>query len=149
MPANTDPIYTLTPNIGRCKADVANVRSDGGGTIGTDVFLAFTAGANGSWVSKVQVRPTASVAATATTGTVIRVYLSTVGSGATTPGTNVWLLAEYPLPTTTADSTSTPANPTDIPLNMAMPTATYLLVSTHHIIQTNTSNHVLVVGGDY
>lgn len=150
MPANTNPIYTLTPNVGPPVAvSAANTKSDGTGTIGTDIFKAFTSGANGSWVSKVRFMPGASAAGTATTATVGRVYLSTKTSGSTTAGTDTWLLGEVALASQTADNTANAMVPNELPLNMAIPSGYTILVSTHHAPAANTSQHAVVVGGDY
>jgi len=150
MPANTAPIFTDTPSVGAPKAiSAANTSSAGGGTIGTDIFLIFSAGADGSYVSKVQVQAVATAASTATTATVARLFLSTQSSGATTAGTNTWLLAEVSLPTVTADAPTAATNRVDIPLNVAIPSGYHLLMTTHHAPAANTSQHAVVFGGDY
>ncbi len=68
MPANTSPIFTLTPNVGAVAISTANANRDGTGTIGT----VFTAGANGSRISKIQIKATV----TTTAGT-IRLFIYT------------------------------------------------------------------------
>src|SRR6266566_1177651 len=103
VPANTSPVFTLVPNVGLAAPSAANTKSDGAGTVGTDIFKAFTAGANGSFVTRVRINPVASAAGTATTATVGRVFYSTVTSGATT-NANTFLLGEVTLPSVTADS---------------------------------------------
>ncbi|MFY8165200.1 MAG: hypothetical protein ACOVJ8_01330 [Sediminibacterium sp.] len=50
MPANTTPIFVLTPNTSTATIDAANTARDGSGTLVT----AFTAGASGSRVDFVQ-----------------------------------------------------------------------------------------------
>ena len=64
MAQNFNPIYTLTPNVSSVKitTTAALVRSDGSAAnaIGTDQFLAFTAGASGSFVQRVRFNPVAS-----------------------------------------------------------------------------------------
>lgn len=149
MAANTLPIFTEAPDVGHVAVTAANTRSDGNGTIGTDIFLAYSAGADGSYISKVQFSTVGATAATASTATVGRVYLSTQSSGATTPGTNTWLLGEVSLASQTTASTTTPTVPNTIPLNIAIPTGYYILVSTHHAPAANTSQHALVFAGDY
>jgi hypothetical protein len=49
MAANTNPIFTLVPNVGSGKALTANAALDGTGTVVT----VFTAGANGSIVDSI------------------------------------------------------------------------------------------------
>lgn len=51
MPANTQPIFPLTPNIGYGKVLTANTALDGTGTLVT----CFTAGANGSIVDSLTI----------------------------------------------------------------------------------------------
>lgn len=150
MAANTAPIFGLTPNYGPVNVTAALTKSDGtASAIGTDIFKAFTTGAAGSWISKVRFSPGATTANTATTATVGRVYFSTQSSGATTGGTNTWLIAEATLASQTADSSTAATNPIDIPLNLALPTGYYILVSTHHAPAANSLWEAEVFGTDY
>lgn len=150
MPANINPIFTLTPNVGTVAVTAANTKSDGTGTaVGTDIFKAFTAGANGSFVTRVRFNPVATAAATTTTATVGRVFYSTVTSGATTGGTNTWLIAEVALPSVSADSTTAPTNPVEIMLNFALPTGSFIHATTHAAPAASTSQQVTCFGGDF
>jgi hypothetical protein len=148
MPANTSPVFTLTPNIGIVSPTAANTKSDGGGTVATDIFKAFTAGANGSFVWRVRINPVASAAGTATTATVGRVFYSTVTSGATT-NANTFLIGEVALPSVTADSASAATNPIEIIINMAIPTGSFIHVTTHAAPAASTLQQFTVIGGDY
>lgn len=151
MAANIDPIYTLVPNVGTTRITAQQAtsgRSDGGGTIATDIFLAFTAGSNGSFVRDIKIKPAATAAATATTATAIRVYISTQGSGATTSA-NTKLVDEVAVPSVTAASTTTPVPTFSVPLNFAIPSGTFILVGSGAAIAANTEFHVEVIGGDY
>lgn len=148
MPANTSPIFTLTPNVGQAAPSAANVKSDGTGTVATDIFKAFTAGANGSFVTRVRFNPVASVAGTATTATVGRVFYSTVGSGATA-NTNTFLLGEVTLPVATADSASAPNSPIEVMLNIAIPTGSFIHITNHAAPAANSLWQAVVFGGDY
>lgn len=149
MPANTSPIFSLTPNVNSVAPSAACTKSDGTGTIATDIFKAFTAGSNGSWVSKVRFNPVATAAATSTTATVGRVFLSSKTSGATTGGTDTWLLAEVTLPSVSADHSTNPTSSIEVPLNMAIPASYTILVTNHAAPAANTSWQAVVVGGDY
>lgn len=149
MPANTSPVFTLTPNVGVAKVTAANTNSMGTGTVATDIFKAFTAGANGSFVARVRLNPAASAAGTSTTATVARVFYSTVGSGATTGGTDTWLLGEVTLPSVPADSSSAPTNPIELMLNMAIPSGSFIHVTNHAAPAANTHWQAMVIGGDY
>jgi hypothetical protein len=151
MAANTAPIFTLLPAIGTAiwlPATTANTKSDGVGTIGTDILLLETAGANGSFLNKIRFSPAASVAATATTASVIRVFLSTQSSGATT-NANTSLIGEIAAPAQTADQTTTATNYIEFPLGFAVPSGISLLFSMHHAAAANTSWQGVCFSGDY
>lgn len=152
MPANLEPIYSKQGNTGCVArwlpATTANVKSDGVGTIGTDMLLAFTAGTNGAKIDRIRLAPAASVAATATTATVARFYISSVTSGATT-NANTFLFAEVACPAQTADQTTTATSAIDIPCGFVLPAGWTLLMSMHHAAAASTSWGAVVFGGDY
>lgn len=151
MAANTSPIYTLTPNIGTAtwsSSTTANTKNDGSGTVGTDILLAFTAGANGSFIQKIRATLGGSVASTASTATVLRAYLSTVNSGSTT-NANTFRLDEVACPQQTSDQPTVGTFAVEIPLGIAVPTNRYILVSMHHAAAANTVWQIEVIGGDY
>lgn len=149
MPANTSPIFSVTPNVSGVAPSAACTKSDGTGTIGTDIFKAFTAGANGAWVSKVRLNPVATAAATTTTATVARIFASSKASSTTIGGTDTFLLAEVALPAVSADHSTAPTNPIEVPLNFALPAGWTILVTNHAAPAANTSWQAVVVGGDY
>lgn len=147
--ANTQPIFSLTPNVGRVTIAQAsaNTSSAGGGTVGTDIFKAFTAGANGSFVQKVRFM---SVATAPTTGvaTTLRIFLSTVGSGATAAA-DTFCIGEVSVPAIASDATTAATNYYDFIINAAIPTGMFVHVS-QHVAQTANQNWVAVCfGGDY
>lgn len=151
MAANVAPIFTATPNIGvtRITAQQATSgRSDGNGTIATDIFLAFTPGSNGSYVREVRIKPAATAAATATTATSIRIYLSTQSAGSTTSA-NTKLIGEVAIPTISAASTTVPSPDFTFPLNFAIPSTLFILVGSGATIAANTEHQVVTIGGDY
>ena len=152
MPANTSPIFALTPNIGDVKitTTAALVRSDGSAAnaIGTDQFLAFTAGANGSYVQRVRFIPVSSAAAVNSVATTLRVFLSSVNTGTPTAA-NTSLLAEISVPIISTANSTNAVTYYEIPLNIAVPTAHYILVSQHIAQTTNQSWQAIVFGGDY
>lgn len=149
MTANTSPIFGLTPNIGCAAPSAALTKSDGTGTIGTDIFKAFTAGANGAYVTRVRWNPVATAAATTTTATVGRVYVSSKTSGATTGGTDTFLVGEVALPAQSADHSTTPTNPVDVVVNQAIPAGWTILVSTHAAPAASTTQQATVYGADF
>jgi hypothetical protein len=151
MAANTAPIFSEAPFISTAvwlPATTANTKSDGTGTIGTDILLLHTPGTDGSFLSRLRLMPTASAAATATTGTVARVYLSTVNSGSTTSA-NTKLIAELALASQSADSASAAILVQDLILNFPIPANQYVLVSMHHSAAANTGWHFVLIGGNY
>lgn len=147
MAANIQPIFTLTGNFSSVRITAANTSSEGGGTIGTDIFLAFTAGANGSYVESVQFMPTAT-APTTTTATVGRVFVSSKSSGATA-NTDTFLYQEVPLPASAADNTASAVNPITIPLNFVLKSGQTLLVTNHAAPAANSEWRANVVAADY
>lgn len=152
MSANKNPLFSGKGNAGYgvwTSSNTANTKSDGTGTIGTDMVKLFTADSTyGAFVSKLRLNPCASTAATATTATVVRVYISSIATGATTRN-DTFLWQEYALPSFTADQTTTAILPIEIALGFALPAGYTILVSFHHAAAANTSWAMAVVGGDY
>jgi pyruvoyl-dependent arginine decarboxylase (PvlArgDC) len=149
MGGNAQPQFTRNGNITPVAVTAANTSSQGGGTIATDIFLAFTADAtNGSYVEYVRLMPTSSAAATATNATTARIFLSTKTSGATSSA-NTFLIAEVSLPSVTADSTTVGVAPIDVPIGFRLPAGNTLLVTNHIAPAANTAWVATAVGGDY
>lgn len=148
MPANTEPIFTKAGEYGSVLVTAANTSSAGGGTVGTDIFLAFTADStNGSFIQRVRWIPVAT-AATTTTATVGRVFLSSVTSGATT-SSNTFLYEERTLQAIGADNASTAVIFYDVIFGFAVPASTTILVTNHAAPAANTNWRALVIAGKY
>ena len=148
MAANTEPIFSKNGKIGSVLVTAANTSSQGGGTIDTDIFLAFTADAtNGSFIRQVRFIVTATTANTASTATVGRVFISSVTSGATT-NANTFMIAEITLPSLTADSSTAGASYIDIPLGFPIPASYTILVTTHAAPAANSAWRAVVIAGD-
>jgi len=148
MPGNSDPIFIKVGKNPSVLVTAANTSSQGGGTVGTDIFLAFTADAtNGSFVRRVEWIPTATTPTT-TTATVGRVFLSSVSSGATTSA-NTRLIAEVTLPATAADNASAAVFPTSVPLDIVLAPGETILVTNHAAPAASTAWRANVIGGDY
>lgn len=149
MAANTDPIFSKNGKIGSVLVTAANTSSQGGGTIATDIFLAFTADAtNGSFVRQVRWIATATTANTATSATVGRVFISSVTSGATTSA-NTYMIAEVTLPSVSADSSTVAAGYIDIALGFPIPAGFTILVTNHAAPAANSAWRAVVIAGDY
>lgn len=148
MPGNSDPIFIRVGKNSSVLVTAANTSSQGGGTIGTDIFLAFTADAtNGSFVRRVEWMPTATTPTT-TTATVGRVFLSSVSSGATTSA-NTRLIAEVVLAATAADNAASQVFPVVIPLDLVLAPGETILVTNHAAPAASTAWRANVFGGDY
>lgn len=143
----TTPNLPAVPSIASARITAANTSSQGGGTIGTDIFLTETTGANGSFIERVRFSPTAT-APTTTTATVARVFYSTQSSGATT-SSNTFLLGEVTLPATGADNATNSAPVIDLPLNISLPTGMSILVTNHAAPAANTAWVATCIGADY
>ena len=139
MPANTLPIFTLTPNATVSNVAAANTARDGSGALVT----AFTAGANGSRIDFItftssQATPAASAAR------VMRIFLTD------TSGANPRLIGEITMSAVTASTTAIGATSTFTFTNG-------LIIRSGQIIKVNQSIYgsaadatdVLARGGDY
>lgn len=149
MPANNSPIFTGTPRVSSVRISAATTASDGGGTVGTNMYLAFTPGSNGSYLQRVRFSLSESTMSTASAAATLRVGIASTSVGIlTTSPANYFLYQEInaaaQTPTTTASS-----YPIDIPLNFAIPSNQYVMVSTSVATNANTAWVATVIGGDY
>jgi hypothetical protein len=136
MPANTSPIFALTPNIGFApNITAANTARDGTGT----VDLVYTAGANGSYLQKIRCR-----ALGANVQTVLRVFLN---NGSTpTVATNNVLFEEMTLAITSATETSAQTIQ-EVIVNTALPAGWRVYVTLGTAVAAGVA--VSGIGGDY
>jgi hypothetical protein len=150
MAANTQPIYSLTPKISGTEITTTNnTISDGTGSVGSSLAVVYSAGTNGSYVSVIRWSPVATAAGTNTTATVGRLFITSVTSGTTSPGTNIWLFAEYTLALQSADSSSAATYFIEIPVYKALPANWLIVASLHAVAANNTGWQVVAYGGDY
>lgn len=148
MPGNQNPIFSRVGARSGVYITAGNGRSDGTGTVGTNMFLAFSADAtNGSYVQRVRFTP-AGASAVTTSSTIGRVFLSNVSSGSTA-NTNTFLFQEVVLPAVNAANSTNATVAIEVPLNFALPPGSTILVSTHASPVANTSWVAQVIGGDY
>lgn len=164
MPANTSPIFPLTPNLGAMNVllttAMTNTKAfDGTDTAGTALALVYTAGANGSRVDSLVVRLTSTNGATAsgtTAATLVRFWINNGASNTTATNNQLqtWDVA-IPATTVTALGTSTlPYYSVLVPTAMAdgisLP-ANYRIYAgtTVAIGGTNCAVLVSAQGGDY
>lgn len=152
MAGNATPQFTRQGNVGFTKVTAANVKSDGTGTIGTDMFKLFTADVtNGSFVDFVRVNVTGTTASTASQATVARIFYSLTGSNgaALVGGVDTTLVMEQQLPSQTTDAPTTAINSVDIPLGIRLAAGTFLLATTHNAPAAATQHEFTAYGGDY
>ncbi len=153
MAANKQPIFSRTPDIQLSiwtNSSTANVKSDGTGTIGTDMLLGFAADVTeGGYLDRSRFSPSASAASTATGATMLRVYLSTKTSGSTTR-TDTFLWQEVALSAQTVDTAgTTPSNYVEVNFGFAIPAGMTVLWSMHAVASANTSWQAVAIGGKY
>jgi hypothetical protein len=137
MPANTAPIFTLTPDVqwGPTAITTANTAKDGTGT----VLTVFTAGANGSYVQRIRFRP-----AGTNVQTVARVFINNGSTNATAANNILW--DEITIAGTTVSETAAQST-FEIPLNYALPAGYVLNITIGTTIAAGL--YVSVIGGDY
>jgi hypothetical protein len=146
MAVTATPVFSQAPLLSSVRVTAANTSSQGGGTIGTDIWLSGTAGANGAFIERVRFSPTATTPTT-TTATVGRVFYSSVTSGATT-NANTFLLGEITLPAIAADNATNSAPTFDLPLNITIPAGNTILVTNHAAPATNTAWVGMTIGSN-
>lgn len=95
MPANTSPIFPLTPKVAWATITAANTAKDGTGTVST----IFTAGADGSRIDQIKVRALGTNVAT-----VMRFFVNNGSTNAT--ATNNSLIHEVTVAATTLTETA-------------------------------------------
>lgn len=139
MPANTSPIFTLTPDIRwAVSATTANTTKDL--TSGT-IYPMFTGGTNGSYVQRVRFR----TLGTNLAATVGRIWIN--NGGTTTTLTNNVLWDEITLPATTVSEVAAQST-YELPLNFALP-PNYVLYLTLATAPNAAGWDAVVIGGDY
>ena len=136
MPANTSPIFPLTPQVAFTTITAANTATDGTGTVAT----IFTAGANGGRVDYIRCRALGTNVAT-----VLRVFINNGSTNAT--ATNNALFEELTLPVTTASNTADTGGDSDVALNLSLPTGYKINVVLGTAVSAGWK--VTAVGGDY
>lgn len=164
MPANTSPIFPLTPNLGAMNVVLSTAMTntkafDGTDTAGTALALVYTAGANGSRIDTVTVRLTSTNGATASgtsSATVVRFWINN-GAANTTATNNQLMPWEIAIPATTVTALATGTLPsynalanTPMAGGISIP-ATYRIYAGLTVAAGGTNIGVLVTaqGGDY
>jgi|WetSurSiteA1Bulk_404760.scaffolds.fasta_scaffold07916_4 hypothetical protein len=137
MPANTTPLFVLTPNIGYCSVSGSNAASDGSGNLTT----LFSAGANGSRIERIRYT-NAQASPAASTAMVVRFFYTT--------GSNITLLTEEALATATRSSSAIGATGTITFSNgLVIPTGALIKVCQSAYAGVQDLMHYIAEGGDY
>ena len=150
MPANTSPIFGLTPAVSGSNITTTAVVTGSlgtGTTIGTNIFVAFTAGTNGSYIQKVRFMAAANSPLNSV-ATVLRVFYSTVNTGTPTTA-QIFLLGEISVGALATSNATNATNFYELPLNFAIPPNTYILVGQHTAQTTFQNWQALVIGSNY
>jgi hypothetical protein len=150
MAQNTAPIWVGTPKVGfgTLTGNIGLARSDGVGTIGTDLFLCFTADAtDGSYISKVRISAAATTPTTMT-ASVIRLYISSITSGATTAADTV-LYTEVATAAIPAANAANAINYYEVPFDFGIDPSYTILASIHANMAANTRFQILTIAGHY
>lgn len=136
MPANTSPIFPLTPHVSFGKVLTANTATDG---TGTQVGI-FTATSNGSRVDYLKCRALGTNIAT-----VLRVFVNNGATNAT--ATNNSLIYETTLAASTGNAAAECGTDILIPVNLPLPSTYVINIAVGTTVASGWQ--VTAVGGDY
>jgi hypothetical protein len=150
MTANVAPIWTAVPRADGSAALIATAASvvyDVSGTIGTDVYNIFTAGAEGSFVERVRLNYIAN-GTTTSVAAVLRLYISSITSG-TPSAADTRFYESVALPATGALTTTAVNSFFDVSLGFALPPSYTILAKISVSQGASTGWQATVIGGDY
>jgi hypothetical protein len=157
MPANTSPIFPLTPNVGEMNVVLSTAMTntkayDGTEAVGTAMALVLTAGANGARVDSLTCAFTSTNGATVsgtTAASVIRFWIN--NNSVNTTATNNQLLGEVRMPATAMTALATGINNTyTLDVNRSIPAGYRIYAGiTVAIGGTNAAVTVTANAGDY
>jgi hypothetical protein len=142
MPANINPIFVLTPDIGTAVVTTANTTRDLSST--ADAALLFTAGSNGSRVDTITFTHAAASQTQASIAAVGRVWITTSNAGA-----NPRLISEISLPAITPNATTIGQQQTITFANGLFLASGQFLWCAISATQTSGAYNVVARGGDY
>ena len=144
MPANTTPIFSLTPAVEWTTTAMTAVNTGHiSSSAATNCYLVFSAGTNGSFVQKIRFRhlpPTNNTAAT-----VARVWINNGGATTTYSASTLW--DEITIAANTVNQAAASIN-YELPLNFALP-PNYSIYVTLGTLPAGSGILATVVGGDY
>lgn len=151
--ANTNPLFTLTPNPARVSIPTTNAQTKSDGTsagAGADLmYLLLTVGANGTYIDSIRFFSVASSAATNSIATTLRAYVSSVAAPGATTSANTFLIGEVSAALQAASHSTNACNYVEISLKKVFKSGDYILVS-QHVAQTANQNWIAIAfAGDY
>ena len=138
MPANTIPIFTLTPVISK-----ANITSAATALDGTTATLIWTAGSNGGFITSMTVKSTTTTATSA--AATLRIWVNNGSTSGT--AANNFLIKEYTIGAVTAGNTAATLN-YEFPINLQLP-ATYTIYVAIATMAGSTGWDVTGIGANY
>ena len=142
MPANTSPIFTLTPAVEwGLNMTTANTGNMSAGT----AYIVWSAGTNGSYVQKIRFRHQ-STNTTNSAATVARVFINNGGVSGTTANNTIF--DEITIAANTVSQTAASTN-YELPLNFALPPLYTLYVTLGTAPTAGSYIQATVIGGDY
>jgi hypothetical protein len=142
MPANTSPIFTLTPEVvWTINMNVANTGNMSAGT----AYIVFSAGTNGGYVQKIRFRHQ-STNTTNSAQTVARVFINNGGASGTT--VNNTIFDEITIASNTVSQVAASTN-YELPLNFALPAGYTIYVTLGTAPSAGSWIQATVIGGDY
>jgi hypothetical protein len=150
MVANISPVFPLTPNVTWALAigtTAANTTVDlTSGTLGTNLFLLYTAGANGARVDYVRARQVPGVTVQQT---VLRLWINN-GSTNSTAANNTLFMERTLGSTTTSVNTEMPDQMAALNVSIPAGYKIYATLGTAPVATGTTGGYALTaVGGDY
>lgn len=140
MPANTSPIFSVAPDIQWTTSAMTAANTTKDLTSGT-IYLAFTAGLNGSYVQRIRFR----TLGTNSAATVGRVWINNGSATGTAANNTLW--DEISLPATTNTEIAAQAN-YELPLNFGLPPS-YTIYVTLGTAPNTAGWQASIIGGDY
>lgn len=152
MSANVQPIFTRAPNHGSALVTAANTANDGTGNITTPtMYKVWTAGADGAFLDEIWIALVASVANTVPQAAlnIVRLYLSSIASGATTSADTHLIHEEQFAAGLTADMSTGATTLRRIPIKKPVRGTWTVLASAHLAAAANSGYMVTAWGGDY
>ena len=104
MAANTQPIFTLTPNLGMARSSTASATRDG--SVTASIAIGLTAGINGTRIDRISITSATLAIGVISSAMVARIYLSDV------TGANYRLYKEIAMSATLPTATAVGVNAT-------------------------------------